>query len=146
MQRRSPVGFTLIELMIVVAIIGILAAIAIPNFVKFQCRSKQSEAKNNLKALFAAQESYRAEFDTYVEFGVLNQDAINDPNPVGFSPKGDRLRYNYICVPADRTTFRGNAFANDVDGLLSGDSNGGRRDEWEIHEDNDLRAIVNACE
>ncbi|MBI2370572.1 MAG: prepilin-type N-terminal cleavage/methylation domain-containing protein, partial [Deltaproteobacteria bacterium] len=43
-------GFTLIELMIVVAIIGILAAIAIPNFLRFQAKSKQSEAKTNLAA------------------------------------------------------------------------------------------------
>jgi type IV pilus assembly protein PilA len=64
--KKIAKGFTLIELMIVVAIIGILAAIAIPNFVKFQCRSKQSEAKGNMKALYVAQESYRAEFDTYV--------------------------------------------------------------------------------
>ncbi len=54
-RLRSKKGFTLIELMIVVAIIGILAAIAIPNFLKFQAKSKQSEAKSNLGAIFTGQ-------------------------------------------------------------------------------------------
>lgn len=58
-------GFTLIELMIVVAIIGILAAIAIPNFLRFQAKSKQAEAKTNLGAIGTTAEAYRAEKDTY---------------------------------------------------------------------------------
>jgi type IV pilus assembly protein PilA len=52
--HRQRYGFTLIELMIVVAIIGILAAIAIPNFVRFQARARQSEVSVNLKALFTS--------------------------------------------------------------------------------------------
>lgn len=64
-RRKFGSGFTLIELMIVVAIIGILAAIAIPNFTRFQAKSKQSEAKMNLKAIFTAAKSYFAERDSY---------------------------------------------------------------------------------
>jgi type IV pilus assembly protein PilA len=58
-------GFTLIELMIVVAIIGILAAIAIPNFLKFQCKSKTSEAKEMLKGIYTASVAYQGETDWF---------------------------------------------------------------------------------
>lgn len=59
-------GFTLIELMIVVAIIGILAAIAIPNFLRFQLKAKSSEGKTNLAAIRTAEQSYYSEFGVYV--------------------------------------------------------------------------------
>lgn len=88
-------GFTLVELMIVVAIIGILAAIAIPNFIKFQARAKQSEAKTNLKGLFQAQKSYFAEHDTY----------IADFQAVGFIPeRGNRYSYALAAAPASYLT------------------------------------------
>jgi type IV pilus assembly protein PilA len=77
-------GFTLIELMIVVAIIGILAAIAIPNFLRFQAKSKQSEAKTNLGGVFTAQTAYLGEKDVYGTFTAI-----------AWSPIGTNQRYTY---------------------------------------------------
>jgi type IV pilus assembly protein PilA len=85
-MKKLMKGFTLIELMIVVAIIGILAAIAIPNFIKFQARSKQSEAKANLKAMFTAEKAYFQEKD---KFSSL-------VGEVGFAPERNN-RYGYYA-------------------------------------------------
>ncbi|HZR10440.1 MAG TPA: prepilin-type N-terminal cleavage/methylation domain-containing protein [Myxococcales bacterium] len=87
MKKLVQKGFTLIELMIVVAIIGILAAIAIPNFIKFQARSKQSEAKANLKAIFTAQKAFFQEKD---RFSTLTGE-------VGFEPERNN-RYAYFLT------------------------------------------------
>ena len=99
MKRKNTKGFTLIELMIVVAIIGILAAIAIPNFLKFQAKSKQSEAKTNLKGIYTAETGYFGENNKYDNFGGVNWE------PVGTS------RYQFVLanslVGAVDNTHRG---------------------------------------
>jgi type IV pilus assembly protein PilA len=70
-QPREQAGFTLIELMIVVAIIGLLATIAIPNFVSYQARSRRSEAFVNLAGVARSQQSYLAERGEYFEAGAF---------------------------------------------------------------------------
>src|SRR5574341_2434452 len=87
-KMRSAKGFTLIELMIVVAIIGILAAIAIPNFLKFQCKSKRAEAKTNLGGIYTAELSYFSERGLYSGF-----------SDIGFAPSGGNCRYTYQVAP-----------------------------------------------
>ena len=67
---RSQKGFTLIELMIVVVIIGILAAIAIPNFIAMQNRAKEGSVKANMHTLQLAAEDYGVQND-----GVYTADA-----------------------------------------------------------------------
>ncbi len=86
LKKIAVKGFTLIELMIVVAIIGLLAALAIPNFIKFQAKARQSEAKSNLKAAYTAQKAYFGDKQTYYDvFSVI-----------GFEPEMNN-RYAYFA-------------------------------------------------
>lgn len=58
-------GFTLVELMVVVAIIGLLSAVAVPNFKKYQAKAKISEAKLQLSAAYTAQSAFFSDYNIY---------------------------------------------------------------------------------
>jgi len=120
MKLRKESGFSLVELMIVVAIIAILAAIAIPSFMRFAMKSKTAEVMGNLKAIKTCQESYRAENDEYLACaqtpdataGATGQlkiwpaatvDGVDEFLETGFEPDGD-VRY-YYTVAATSSTF-----------------------------------------
>jgi type II secretory pathway pseudopilin PulG len=82
--RKTLAIITLALGLIYIPIVGILAAIAIPNFIRFQARSKQSECKYNLKAAYTGQRALFAEKDTY---GTTATE-------IGFSPERNN-RYAY---------------------------------------------------
>ncbi len=115
-RSNAGAGFTLIELMIVVGIIGLLSAIAIPNFLSYQARSRRSEAYVNLAAVARLQNTYHAEIGEFFEAGAwpnyaaygglsarkMEWDAASEVAyaELGWRPEG-RVFYTYDTITAD---------------------------------------------
>lgn len=129
---KNSKGFTLIELMIVVAIIGILAAIAIPNFLAMQLRAKRAELPTNVDAIRTAEKSYEAEWDVFtacaaspssvpskttVSFGHTMGDG-SDWDLLGWMPDGlvrGQYEVNVVTGTSVTQNFTVDAYS-DIDG------------------------------
>jgi len=102
---KRKTGFTMIELMVVVAIIAFLAVVSIPSFMKFFAKAKRTEAYMNLHALYAAQKSHWLEHGHY---SVI----LSGPGGIGWQPEGysgggkqERFYYTYGFPGTESTNY-----------------------------------------
>ncbi|MFZ3048699.1 MAG: prepilin-type N-terminal cleavage/methylation domain-containing protein [Desulfatirhabdiaceae bacterium] len=114
-------GFTLIELMIVLAIIGVLAAMAVSIFSGYDCITKQSEAKSSLSTIHKAQIAYFSEYNMF----------STSLSAISFSLKGNQL-YTYDAG-GNGATFSATA------------TNGPNGDAWSIDQDKNLINTSKGC-
>jgi prepilin-type N-terminal cleavage/methylation domain-containing protein len=97
-MKRS--GFSLIELMVVIAIMAFLAMIAVPNFNRFLAKAKRAEAYMNLNSMYAAEKAHFAEHGTY-------SDVLYGEGGIGWKPEG-KTHYSYGFAGAEgRNNFIG---------------------------------------
>jgi prepilin-type N-terminal cleavage/methylation domain-containing protein len=126
-STRTKAGFTIIELMITVGLIGIISTLAIPGLLRIQLRTKVAEGRTNIAAIRKAEESYYAEYNLYVSaqpatpaavgqlkvpWGLSTSDA-HGFNTIGFAPEGE-LYFQY-SVSSDTTSYT-IAARSDIDG------------------------------
>ena len=106
-SRRSP-GFTLIELMVVIATIGVLSSIAIPSLQKYVWRAERNEAYLNLNGIYKAQVSYFTDSGTYADDFIT----------LGFEILSGRMT-DPQTIQSKYYTYTISAFAN-TDGMANG--------------------------
>lgn len=129
-------GFTLVELLIVIVIIGIIAGIAIPRYMSSTVKAKQMEAKELLHQIYLMERSY---FQTHDRYWIPPSNLIaNSENPYGFDTIGVEImksaRYTYqIMGDQDKFTCTATAERLDDDPAI---------DQWQIDQTGELKALI----
>jgi prepilin-type N-terminal cleavage/methylation domain-containing protein len=101
LSTSRPSAFTLIELLIVVAIIAILAAIAVPNFLEAQVRSKVSRTQSDMRSMATAIEAYRVDYNRYPLPVAIMTNGLSVVYPM---PSPNHNLYDHNFLPAAITT------------------------------------------
>ncbi len=119
-RKQSEKGFTLVELLVVIIIIGILAAIALPNFLNQGAKAKQTEAKQNIGLINRTQTAYRSENQQFAgSFDLLATGTLT-----GSSTTASTSNYSYTLTSA---TENATITAKAIDGALKAYSGGNNR-------------------
>jgi len=153
-------AFTLIELMIVVAIVGFLATVSVPQYFQYQAKARQTEVAVNLASLHTAQQAYYAEHGKY-------STELSGPTGIGWKPQGykgggkqERFYYTYgFNVPGAQEGVHyftgkleapkeslGTSHATESSFVAKAAGNiSGKKDKIDIWQVDESRSIENVC-
>ena len=136
-------GFTLMELITVMSVIGVLSAIAIPTFLGLQAKAKQSEAKSSLSSIYTLEIVYMNINDTYGDFKEIGWGMEGQAR---YTYKMGSNRINGIVPVADvdfqttTTGYNSNGFTCAAAANIDGDP---VSDEWSMNDDKTMILVSN---